>query len=58
MYGTADIELKDKFNNVILLEFYKIIYPKTNSWLHNFYSPFRNMNYIYLREAIFKNKID
>ena len=44
-YGTA---IREKFNNLILLEFYKNYLPRIKYfWLHNIYSPFRNM-YLYI----------
>ena len=52
----SDIELKEKFKNVSLLGLYKYYLPKNKySWLHNIYSPFRNMYLHIIREAIFKN---
>ena len=54
--------MKEKFNNVFLLKFYKnhLLRMKYFPWLHNIYSLFRNMNLNigrYLLEAIFENKI-
>ena len=58
------IELKEKFNNVFILEFYKNCLPRNKySWLDNIYllylfiiSLFGNMK-LHICEAIFKNKI-
>ena len=53
----SDIELKEKFTNVPLLEFYKNYLRTKYSRLHNIYSLFGNMNLHIREEDIFKNKI-